>query len=187
MHANWKLNASIILTVTVLLGVSGLIATSQDSRPDTVQQHETPTAETATVAYVVDGDTIAVTRAGRPEPERVRLIGIDTPELGHGTGPDECWAVEARDMLRGLLPEGTDVTLYPDPSQDSTDKYGRLLRHVFTGEGTPARSSVALHLLAMGAGPEYTYDAPYAGQPEHRHDADLARTRQLGYWGVCRS
>ncbi|WP_416445455.1 thermonuclease family protein [Leucobacter sp. HNU] len=165
--------------------VAMLIPFTLGVKPPAWKAEGKPTSEVATVEYVVDGDTIAVTRDGRSVPERVRLIGIDTPELGHGKGPDECWAVEARDMLRGLLPKGTKVALYPDPSQASTDKYGRLLRHVFTGEGTPDRSSVALYLLAMGAGPEHTYDTPYAGQAEYRHDADLARTNQLGYWHDC--
>lgn len=84
--------------------------------------------EHGTVAYVVNGDTIAVTRDGHTVPERVRLIGIDTPELGHGKGPDECWAAEARDELKTLLPQGTEVALSADPSQPDVDKYGRLRR-----------------------------------------------------------
>ncbi|WP_336653541.1 MULTISPECIES: thermonuclease family protein [unclassified Leucobacter] len=136
--------------------------------------------EQATVAYVVDGDTIAITRDGHADPERVRLIGIDTPELGHGKGPDECWAAEARDELKALLPEGTEVTLSADPSQPDVDKYGRLLRHIDAGG-----VNVVRHQLQAGAGPEYTYDAPYAGQAEYRAEEQRARTAGLGSWGAC--
>lgn len=136
--------------------------------------------EHGTVAYVVDGDTIAVTRDGHAEPERVRLIGIDTPELGHGKGPDECWAAEARDELKALLPEGIEVALSTDPSQPDADKYGRLLRHV-DADGV----NVVRHQLQAGAGPEYTYDAPYTGQAEYRADEQRARAAGLGSWGAC--
>ena len=53
----------------------------------------------ATVTHVVDGDTIDVEIGGREE--RVRLIGIDSPELRPEV---ECFRVEARDYLRGMLP-----------------------------------------------------------------------------------
>lgn len=151
---------------------------------DAIRQDEkhgqAPTSEVATVDYVIDGDTIAVTREGHTEPERVRLIGIDTPELGHGKGPDECWAAEARDELTALLPESTEVSLSADPSQPDVGKYGRLLRHVDT-DGV----NVVRHQLQAGAGPEYTYDAPYTGQAEYRADEQRARAAGLGSWGAC--
>src|SRR5262245_34070256 len=76
------------------------------------------------VATVVDGDTIEL-RNGR----RVRLLQIDTPELGS----HECYAREAAAALRELLPAGSVVRLTADPKLDRLDRYGRLLRYVFEG------------------------------------------------------
>ena len=55
------------------------------------------------VDYVHDGDTLFLTDQRGTE-LKARLIGVDTPELG-----TDCYADEARDYLRGLLPEGTEV------------------------------------------------------------------------------
>ena len=69
------------------------------------------------VKTVIDGDTITLTTG-----EKVRLIGIDTPERG-----DDLYE-EAREHLRSLI-EGKNLELHKDISQ--TDRYGRLLRHVY--------------------------------------------------------
>ena len=63
----------------------------------------------ATVERVVDGDTVSVRLAGRTE--RVRLLGIDTPESVKADTPVECFAKEAADRLRGLLPSQVTVRL----------------------------------------------------------------------------
>lgn len=170
-----------IATVLVAIGTFAAIKSPHLFEPQRTDQSAVAAdLEYATVAYVVDGDTIAITRDGYAAPERVRLIGIDTPELGHGKGPDECWAAEARDELAALLPEGTEVTLRTDPSQASRDRYGRLLRHV-----DASGVNVVRYQLQAGAGPEYTYDQPYEGQAEYRADEAHARAAGLGSWGAC--
>ncbi|WP_273412093.1 thermonuclease family protein [Corynebacterium appendicis] len=83
-----------------------------------------------TVERVVDGDTVDVsTWSGT---KRVRLLNIDTPELGHFGEPEECLAQEAKDRLEELLPAGTKVTLEYDV--DRHDRYGRELAGVFVGD-----------------------------------------------------
>ncbi|RME48535.1 MAG: hypothetical protein D6791_03070, partial [Chloroflexi bacterium] len=79
----------------------------------------------ATVRRVIDGDTIELTSG-----DRVRYIGIDTPEMSE---PRECYATEATAKNRELV-EGKRVALRKDVSE--TDRYGRLLRYVYlpTGE-----------------------------------------------------
>ena len=69
------------------------------------------------IVRVIDGDTIVV--AGD---ERVRLIGIDTPEKG------ECGFEYAKLSLENLLSDGE--ILFFDGAASDTDKYGRLLRYV---------------------------------------------------------
>ncbi|GAB3059484.1 thermonuclease family protein [Sediminivirga luteola] len=94
------------------------------------------------VVAIVDGDTIRVDLGG--ETERVRLLGIDTPELGRGGTADEPCAVEARERLAELI--GDQIVLVPDPAQGDRDRYGRLLRYADTPEGVDA----GLVLVAEG-------------------------------------
>ena len=76
--------------------------------------------ETATVVRVIDGDTIIIDTG-----QRVRYIGIDTPEV---YPQQEAYGREAWQTNRRLV-EGKKVHLERDVSQ--TDKYGRLLRYVY--------------------------------------------------------
>jgi len=77
-----------------------------------------------TVVHVVDGDTLDVDLAGTVE--RVRLIGIDTPETVKPNTPVECFGRDASAYAKYLL-DGQAVYIEDDPSQDSRDRYGRLL------------------------------------------------------------
>ncbi len=79
-----------------------------------------------TLAEVVDGDTVSVRLDGGGL-ERVRLIGIDTPERG------ECYAGRATGAARALA-GGRRVELAGDETQDTRDRYGRLLAYVYVGE-----------------------------------------------------
>ena len=80
----------------------------------------------ATVTDVVDGDTIDVAIGGRDE--RVRLIGIDTPETKKPDSPIECFGPEASAFTSDLLPAGTEVRIERDIV--GRDDYGRLLGYV---------------------------------------------------------
>lgn len=86
-----------------------------------------PTIGDATVDYVVDGDTIQAIVDGKSE--RVRLLGIDTPELGRDGTPDERCAAEARQFLADWVTDST-VTLSADPHSLERDRYDRLLAYV---------------------------------------------------------
>jgi endonuclease YncB( thermonuclease family) len=80
---------------------------------------EPPELTTYLVTSVIDGDTLDLANG-----ERVRLVGIDTPEVG------ECGYEKARDRLIALV-EGERVTLAE--SDEDRDRYGRLLRYVDLG------------------------------------------------------
>jgi micrococcal nuclease len=81
----------------------------------------------ATVRTVVDGDTIDVAINGRTE--RVRLIGVDTPETKEPGKPVDCYGPEASAFTARLAPPGTEVRLVRDIVP--RDDYGRLLAYVF--------------------------------------------------------
>ncbi|NHB84525.1 hypothetical protein G7085_07685 [Tessaracoccus sp. HDW20] len=119
---------------------------------------------------VIDGDTIDVRIDGQKT--RIRVIGIDTPERG------ECGYQEAASAMQSLV-QSRDVMLEADPSQDDVDRYGRLLRHVFTADGV----SVAQSLIADGFGREYTYSSPYTHHSDHVNAQSAAQASGLGVWG----
>ena len=77
---------------------------------------------------VVDGDTIILSTK-----ERVRLIGVDTPETKHPNKPVEQYGKEASAFTTRIV-EGKKVTLEYD--QEKRDKYGRLLAYVYLEDGT---------------------------------------------------
>lgn len=83
-------------------------------------------AQEVTVNYVVDGDTFSINNNGVDE--RVRLIGIDTPETKNVEVP-ELYGSEASDYAKLKLLVGETVYLVYD--KDKRDKYDRLLAYVY--------------------------------------------------------
>jgi endonuclease YncB( thermonuclease family) len=90
-------------------------ATAKTRSPRRRHRHHVRHARGATVrvAYVIDGDTIALTSG-----PHVRFLQIDTPELSS----DECYATRARGLLEALLPAGARVTLRKDAALDTVDR-----------------------------------------------------------------
>jgi micrococcal nuclease len=128
--------------------------------------------ESATVARVIDGDTIELASG-----DRVRLVQIDTPEPAE----DECYAEEASAELRTLLPPGAAVRLEEDPDLDETDRYGRLLRYVHR-DGT----NLNLELVRRGAASAWFFEGDrgrYAD--ELLAAAEDAHEDARGLWGAC--
>lgn len=80
---------------------------------------------TEKVTRIIDGDTIEIEGG-----IRIRLIGIDTPELKNKDKNIDCYALEAKNKTSELL-IGKSVFLEKDVSE--TDKFGRLLRYVYLG------------------------------------------------------
>ena len=84
-----------------------------------------------TIWDITDGDTLVIMRNGRPD--RLRLIGIDTPETPNSPRGEEPYWSEATEELR-LLVQDTEVTLRLDVGE--RDQYGRLLGYIHNSEGT---------------------------------------------------
>lgn len=131
------------------------------------------------VAYVHDGDTLYLQPEGthsRDDQIKVRLIGIDTPEIGDYR---ECFGYEARDYLRQLLPEGTDVWIMPD--REEFDRHGRSLLYLWTMDDRSVNLDLVRngYALALNIAPSNTYwqqfDAAEAA----------ARNAGAGLWGSC--
>ncbi|MFQ5927396.1 MAG: thermonuclease family protein [Terriglobia bacterium] len=126
------------------------------------------------VEWVVDGDTLVLDGG-----ERVRLIGVDTPELGGSPrarrpGQPDPFAEEATAFVRGLV-EGKRVRLAYGP--EPTDDYGRTLAYVYLENGTFLNAE----LIRQGYGRAYTR-FPFAYREEFRRLEQEARENRRGLW-----
>jgi len=132
-----------------------------------------------TILKVVDGDTVDIEIDGHTE--RVRLIGVNTPETKHPTKPIECFGPEASAYLTQLLPKGTTVRIERDV--EARDRYGRMLLYLYLGSND---LFINLDLVARG------YGTPMSIEPNtfHRNDfvraAAQAEAANVGLWKACR-
>jgi len=132
----------------------------------------------ATVTAVVDGDTIDVSIQGRDE--RVRLIGIDTPETKKPDAPIECFGPEASAFTTGLLPIGTEVLIERDIV--GRDDYGRLLGYVHRiDDGL----FVNLEIVEQGFAQPLTIEPNSAFSEAFAMAAIDAEHADRGMWAVC--
>ncbi|HIK92333.1 MAG TPA: hypothetical protein EYG03_10180 [Planctomycetes bacterium] len=128
-----------------------------------------------TVAWVLDGDTFE-TDSG----ERVRLLGIDAPEVAHHDQEEEPFGDESTAWLRQQISGGV-VTLRM--GAEETDRYGRTLAWVYTADGT------LINQLALSTGQAKLLDRfglPLDLEPGLRKAAAEARLQRIGLWAVDR-
>jgi micrococcal nuclease len=136
-------------------------------------------AANAVVELVVDGDTIDVTIDG--DTERVRMIGIDTPETKRPDAPVECFGPEATAFTQSLLTPGMPVHLERDVV--GRDDYGRILAYVYR-----ASDSIFVNYEIIRHG----YARPLTIPPNNAHAArfvEAARAAEhddAGLWSGCR-
>lgn len=162
-----------------MLAVLGLVALASCGSTGSATSSDRQTeAGMATVMRVVDGDTIHV-RVGM-EDEKVRLIGIDTPETHGPGGLRECFGSEATRRAQALLPAGTKVRLVRDV--EPRDRYGRLLAYVYRiADGL----FVNLTLAAEGYAATLTYPPNVAHAKELDAATRTARSTDRGLWQHC--
>ena len=142
-------------------------------------------SETLLVKRVIDGDTFEL-----EDKERVRLLGIDTPEKyesnkldkdAQRTGEDKKTIQKlgrlASDFTKSLI-EGKKVLLVPEAKYDDKDVYGRLLRYVYLEDGTFVNKKIV----------EEGYATAYRKYPVSKLDELIqaekeARVNKRGLWG----
>jgi micrococcal nuclease len=127
------------------------------------------------VTKVTDGDTIHVDYLGQDD--RVRLIGVDTPEVSWYGGRGECYGEEAGQYSRSRL-DGRTVRLEFDV--DPRDRYGRLLAYVFLGDELFNLTLVRLgYATADPVRPDTARAAEFAAAEQS------ARMAGKGLWSAC--
>lgn len=169
------------LTVVAIVGligsIDGCLATGGTGTTVPPGAPGTPAASaegTGTVVSITDGDTLRLEVEGVEL--RVRLLGIDTPEVN----PDvECFGPEAEAALAELAPPGSTLAFAYD--RDPRDRYDRELMYLFTADGT----FINYELVAQG------YAEAVVVEPNDRYYDDLvaaergAQNAGLGRWGQC--
>lgn len=126
------------------------------------------------VTKVIDGDTIEIESG-----EKIRFIGINTPETVDPRRKVECFGREASLKTKQLL-EGKRVHLEKDINE--TDKFGRLLRYIHLGD-----LFVNEYLAREG----FAYSSSYPPDIKYQTILDLAaeeaKENKRGLWAICQT
>ncbi len=165
------------LGLAAVMATTVLAACSNASRKES-SSAATGLTENATVDYVVDGDTVDMIIDGVKE--RVRLIGVDTPETKKENTPIQCFGPEATAFTQSLLPEGTSVYLERDV--EARDIYGRLLAYAYLVD---TGAFVNLELVRQGYAQLLTIPPNVAHTSEFVDAARAAEAADVGLWAQC--
>jgi len=140
--------------------------------------------DVGTVVRVVDGDTVDIEIGGTTE--RVRLLGIDTPEVHVPEGsPPECFGPEASAFTAELLGDGAAVRLERDVV--GRDDYGRLLAYVYVLDDRAVTGGTMANEVIVRQG----YARPLIIAPNGAYAgllvaaATAAEAEGLGLWAGC--
>ncbi|OGT32948.1 MAG: hypothetical protein A2W28_01320 [Gammaproteobacteria bacterium RBG_16_51_14] len=123
--------------------------------------------------HVIDGDTVILS-----DQRRVRLIGIDTPEIGHDGRPSEPGAYQAREFLRKILAQNPSVRLIYD--QEHFDRYNRTLAHLFLPDATNVQAA----LLYEGMATPLTIPPNLQFTDCYQQKTGIAIQRRQGLWSL---
>ena len=164
-----------------LLCIAVLATACRPGAAPAATSSSTPTAlaTNATMVSVVDGDTIDVNINGRRE--RVRLIGIDTPETKKPNTPVQCYGPEATKFTKSLLP--SDTPLHVERDVVARDDYGRMLAYVYVaGDG----EFVNMTIIRQGFARPLTIPPNSAHANEFIEAARVAQADDIGLWARCK-
>jgi micrococcal nuclease len=164
--------------LAVVLFVVGLALSAQKAGLfDTAQtiQHSQPGLYS--VSHFVDGDTIAVNMNGKVE--KVRFVGVDTPETHKPNTPVQCYGPAAAAFTKNTIGSNR-VRLVSDSLSTDRDRYDRLLRYVYLPDGTNLNEK----LIQEGYGFYYPY-FPFTKSQQFNADEQAAMAAHKGLWGNC--
>lgn len=160
-----------ILLNSLFFGAFGLSPVLASESCLTSKQQLSKVTEWSTVAKVIDGDTI-VLKDGR----KIRLIGINTPEIGRQGKPSQAFARQAQKALSQLLKRNKKIGLTHD--QDKKDRYKRLLAYINLEDG----QSIEQILLARGLAHSIVVPPNDSRIDCYRAIENHAQDSKLGIW-----
>jgi micrococcal nuclease len=138
-----------------------------------------PVTANGKIAKISDGDTVTVQFTDGAK-EKVRFIGIDTPETKRPNTPIQCFGPEATLFTTALLPIGTEVLVERDV--ETRDRYGRLLGYVYrASDGLFINETLAKY----GYADLLTYPPNVAHVDTFREAVAEARDADRGLWQAC--
>ena len=153
----------------------------RDLDPSTLEAASSPCREPwlVRVRDVVDGDTAYVEDADQSwKSEKVRFIGIDTPETAYQDDPGECWGEEAKAASRQLL---EDKLVWLTFDVECEDQYERTLAYLHLGE----EQFVNVDLVAAGHAWAFPYEPNTTFETRIEAAESTARSQGLGMWADC--
>ena len=171
---------SVLLNLLAVLLLSSSAAAQIDPQvgiPEPSKESVESSSNHRLVVRVIDGDTIVVS----PN-EKVRLIGVDTPETVHPKKAVACFGKQAKQFTHDAV-EGKTIRLVLDKVNTERlhkDRYGRTLAYVFLENGTMLNRE----LIREGYAHAYTR-FPFRYLVEFRQIERAARTQGLGLWSSC--
>lgn len=162
--------------IALIIFLAGGVSAKLQDKPSSV-----PVALQAGFYRVVefdDGDTIVVDMNGVRE--KVRFIGVDTPETKDPRKPIQCFGRAAAGFTKNLI-GNNPVRLESDPTNTNRDRYSRLLRYVYLPDGR----LVNLEIIKQGYGFAYV-SFPVQKLEEFKAAQAEARTHNRGLWAGCK-
>ena len=176
---------SSIFTLGLIILLIGFFIVQKFTDSDKDSDKNEKSGNYITVIRVVDGDTFELENK-----ERVRLLGIDTPEKYESkklekdattSGMDKKTVKKlgqmASDYVKKFV-EGKRVRLERDPTNEDKDRYGRLLRYVYLEDGTCVNAKIIQDGYAQ------VYESfPITKMDEFRKLQREARENNRGLWG----
>lgn len=128
------------------------------------------------VKQFVDGDTVLIDMNGTEE--KVRFIGIDTPETHKENTPVQCYGPAASAYTKNRI-GSSRIRLVADELTTNRDRYDRLLRYIYLEDGTN------LNLELVQKGYAFAYAFPFAKSQQFHQAMKQSQTERAGLWGSC--
>lgn len=127
----------------------------------------------AVIRHIIDGDTVILKNGAK-----VRLIGIDTPELGYGKKPDQTGAMAAKRYLQATIGENRRISLLY--GVEKYDRHGRYLAHIFLADG----QNLQARLLRDGLATPFNVPPNLSYVDCYQEASIQARERRVGLWAL---